>query len=412
MRQGRKVVQVREPRRLLLCFLLAVGVAAATLMPGAGAQSADVLDIYFVDVEGGQAVLFVTSAGESLLMDSGGNFDAQGEVTSRDADRVLEVAMLAGLRRLDYLLTTHYHMDHASAVPKIAATLPIRTFIDHGELRAPELEGERTVRMYQDYAATRASGRHVEMRAGDRTSLAGGVEITAISSNAQPITKPLDLPGAGKGNPLCGEFVRRPPDNTMAASLTAENAASLATVVSFGRFSLISPGDMVWNQEFDLVCPTNLIGEVSMYITPVHGISLAGSRTLVRALRPRVAVWNNGPLKGSREPIDVLRASPGFEDLWQLHYLLPRQPMQMFGEVIAPGGPDNNAPDDFIANLTGKEGGVPSGATLGTPLHEGRSAAFLKVSARRDGSFSVTNSRTGFTKHYAAARRDATEVDG
>ena len=393
-----------EPRRLLLRMFLAVGVAGGVLLSGAGAQTADTLDIYFVDVEGGQAVLFVTPAGESLLMDSGGNYDAEGEVASRDADRVLGVARLAGVRQLDYLLTTHYHMDHASAVPKIAAVLPIRTFIDHGELRAPELEGERTVRMYHDYVATRASGRHVDMRAGDRMSLAGGVEITAISSNAKAITKPLGLPGAGRRNPLCGEFVQRPPDNTMAASLTAENAASLATVVSFDRFSLIGLGDMVWNQEFSLVCPTNLVGEVSVYITPVHGISLAGSRTLVRALRPRVAVWNNGPLKGSREPIDVLRASPGLEDLWQLHYLLPRQPMPMFGETLAPGGPDNNAPDDFIANLTGKDGGVPSGATLGTPLHEGPSAAFIKVSASRDGSFSVTNSRTGFTKRYAALR--------
>ena len=398
------MVQVLESRRLLLRYCLAVGVAASVLLSGAGAQtSADALDIYFVDVEGGQAVLFVTSAGESLLIDSGGHFDAQGEVASRDADRVLEVAKLAGLGQLDYLLTTHYHMDHASAVPQIAAALPIRTFIDHGELRAPQLEGERTVRMYHDYVATRASGRHIEMRAGDRTSLAGGVEITAISSNAEAITEPLGLPGAGDANPLCGEFVRRPPDDTMAASLAAENAASIATVVSFGRFSLISPGDMVWNQEFDLVCPTNLIGEVSVYITPVHGISLAGSPTLVRALRPRVAVWNNGPLKGSREPIDVLRASPGLEDLWQLHYLLPRQPVQMFGETLAPGGPDNNAPDDFIANLTGKDGGVPSDATMGTPLHEGPSAAFIRVSALRDGSFSVTNSRTGFTKHYAAS---------
>ena len=286
MRPGRKMVPVPEPRRLRLRFFLAVGVAAGALLSGAGAQTADTLDIYFVDVEGGQAVLFVTPAGESLLMDSGGNYDAQGEVTSRDADRVLDVARLAGLRRLDYLLTTHYHMDHASAVPKIAAALPIRTFTDHGELRAPELEGERTVRMYHDYVATRASGRHVEMRAGDRMSLAGGVEITAISSNAKAITKPLGLPGAGRRNSLCGEFVRRPPDNTMVASLTAENAASLATVVSFGRFSLIGLGDMVWNQEFDLVCPTNLIGEVTVYITPVHGISLAGrARSCTRCVR-------------------------------------------------------------------------------------------------------------------------------
>ncbi len=382
--------------------LLRVGACALLLAVGVTAQNAKSLDIYFVDVEGGQAVLFVSPGGESLLLDSGGDFDAKGEPASRDADRVIEVAKRAGLRRIDYALTTHYHQDHFAALPQVATAFPVGTFLDHGELHAPELEGERAVRTYRDYVSTRAKGRHREMRAGDSIRLAGDVQMTAVSSAARPIAKPLSLPGANTSNPLCAEFVRRPDDPTMAASLKAENAASLATVVNFGRFSLLDLGDMVWNQEFDLVCPKNLIGEVSVYVTPVHGISLAGSKTLVHALRPRIAIWNNGAMKGSREPIDVVRSSPGFEDLWQLHYLLARPPMAMMGETVAPGGPANNAPDDFIANLSGKDGGVPPNATMGTPLHDGPSASYIKLTASDDGSFSVTNSRHGFTKRYAA----------
>ena len=255
------------------------------------------------------------------------------------------------------------------------------------------------MQLYQDYVAVRSKGKHVEVQPGDRPSLAGGVDVVVVSSKAQPITKPLSLPGAGKPNPLCGEFVKQPED-FVGASVKGENAASVATVFTFGEFSIFDPGDLVWNLEYDLVCPRNLIGEVSMYVTAMHGLSLAGSRPLVHALRPRVAVWNNGPFKGAREPIDVLRSSPGFEDLWQLHYLLPRKPSTRLGEKLGPGGPANNAPDEFIANLTGKGGVVPPDATLATPLHEDSSAAFIKVSASRDGSFSITNSRTGFTKRY------------
>ncbi len=391
-------------RRCLALFGLAA--CAILLFRAASAQGAKTLDVYFVDVEGGQAIVFVTPGGESLLLDSGGDFDSDGEPLSRDADRVIDVAKAAGLKRLDYFLVTHYHQDHVAAVPRIAAALPIGTFLDHGAQRGAELEGERGGRVYRDYVATRATGRHTEMRAGDRIQLAGNVQLTAVAAAAKPLTKPLGLRGANTPNPLCAEFVRRPDDPTMAASLAAENASSLATAVSFGQFSLLNLGDLVWNQEFDLVCPRNLIGEVSVLVTPIHGISLAGSRTLVHALRPRIAVWNNGAMKGSREPIDVVRSSPGFEDLWQLHYLLSRPAIRPMGEAVAPGGAANNAPDDFIANVTGKDGGVPPNASMMTPLHNGPSASYIKLSASEDGSFSVTNSRNGFTKRYAASRRN------
>src|SRR5436309_6637875 len=95
------------------------------------------LDIYFIDVEGGQSTLIVTPAGESLLVDAGfpgdGTFDSQpGDPRhARDAQRILAAARAAGVTRIDYLLITHFHADHDGGVVELAQQLPIRAFIDH-----------------------------------------------------------------------------------------------------------------------------------------------------------------------------------------------------------------------------------------------------------------------------------------
>src|SRR4051812_17242793 len=100
--------------RVLLLALLCAGLSMA----------ARTLDVYFIDVEGGQSTLIVTPAGESLLIDAG--------YAGRDADRILAVAKLAGVKRIDRLALTHYHADHIGGVPEIASKLPVKQFFDHG----------------------------------------------------------------------------------------------------------------------------------------------------------------------------------------------------------------------------------------------------------------------------------------
>src|SRR5215469_10090955 len=95
---------------LLLCATLGV------------AQSRKTLDIYVVDVEGGNAVLFATPSGESMLVDSGNG----GAGAVRDAERILAAAKGAGVTSIDHLITTHYHGDHIGGLAELARRIPIK----------------------------------------------------------------------------------------------------------------------------------------------------------------------------------------------------------------------------------------------------------------------------------------------
>ncbi len=63
------------------------------------------LDVYFIDVEGGQSTLIVTPAGQSLLVDTG--FAAHGfndtSNRGRDASRIVAASRSAGIKQIDFL---------------------------------------------------------------------------------------------------------------------------------------------------------------------------------------------------------------------------------------------------------------------------------------------------------------------
>src|SRR5580658_1591593 len=84
------------------------------------------LDVYVIDVEGGNATLFVWPSHESLLIDTGN----AGAAAARDAGRILEATKDAGLTQIDHLITTHWHGDHFGGMAELAAKIPIREFID------------------------------------------------------------------------------------------------------------------------------------------------------------------------------------------------------------------------------------------------------------------------------------------
>jgi hypothetical protein len=154
-------------------------------------------------------------------------------------------------------------------------------------------------------------------------------------------------------------------------------------------------GDLTWNKEFDLMCPTNRIGTLDLFVLSRHGQASSNSEALVHAIRPRVAIMNNGTRKGGQpDAMRVIHSAPGLEDLWQMHFSLL-------------SGQEYTVPGMFIANLVDEQPPVmpvaafaPATGAPPAPQHNG-AAYWIKLSAQTDGSFTVTNSRNGFSKTYA-----------
>ena len=350
------------------------------------AQTRTALDIYLVDVEGGNATLFVAPSGESLLIDTGNG----GAAAARDADRIMAAVSDARLKQIDHLVTTHYHGDHYGAMSEVASRIPVRDFIDHGPNVQPNPATDTFLQKV--YADLYGKARHTIAKPGDRIEVKG-LDVRVVASAGQMIASPL--PGAGSRNPYCAAYTPKDPD-------PSENAQSVGTHVTFGRFKTVHMGDLTWNKESDLMCPANRLGTVDLFIVSHHGQAVSNSEVLVHALAPRVAIMNNGTRKGGQpDAMKVLHSSPGLEDLWQIHFsLLSGQEYTVPGLFIA-NGVDEQPSSMPIAAMAAP---APGPGAAPPPVHNGP-AHWIKVSAREDGSFSVTNARNGFSKTYAAPAR-------
>ena len=358
--------------RQVLAPMLAVAVLG--VLSSAQGPSARTFDTYVIDVEGGEATLFVSPTGESLLVDTG-----WPGFNGRDADRILAASKHAGITQIDHLVITHYHADHVGGTAQLAARLPIRHFVDRGPNAS---EDERAA--YDAYSPIRGSGRRTEIKAGDEIAM-DGLGVRVIAAGGSVLKAPLS--GQGAPNSFCADFKPHGTDITSRAA-DGGDSRSVSLFLSYGRFRTIILGDLTWNKEFELMCPTNPLGDVDVYLVSHHGSDTSGSAALVHALRPRAAIMNNGPRKGGAiQTFQILGRLPGSVDLWQNHYSVP-------------GGQEHNRPEAFIANLD--EGTPVPGAKPGAaPVHTG-AAHWIKVAARADGSFTVSNSRTDFAKQYPA----------
>ena len=336
-------------RSFLLQILVCVLFSAAVL----SAESKS-LQIFFVDVEGGQATLIVTPSGQSLLIDTGWpGFDG------RDAGRIVSVAKAAGVDRIDYVLITHFHRDHVGGVTRLAGQIKIGTFIDHG----PNMEDAPDPR--EDFAAYEKIAAHSKrliVKPGDQIPMKD-LNVQVLTAAGERITAPLQ--GAGQANPLCASEPEADVDPT-------ENARSLGTLITLGKFRFIDLGDLTKSKERDLVCPNNLIGTVDLYLTTHHGLNQSNAKVIVDALYPRVSIMNNGAHKGgSPDAWETIRNSPGLQDLWQLHYAMDSDQAHNVAEI-------------FIANVGEK--------------CEGK---YIKVTAEPNGTFTMLNSRNNYKKTYS-----------
>jgi beta-lactamase superfamily II metal-dependent hydrolase len=285
---------------------------------GASPQERRGLEIVWVDVEGGAATLIRTPSGEVILVDAGWPED-------RDADRICRAVVdTLGARQIDHYITSHWHLDHWGAIGRVAARMPVSRYYGHV---FPETPQDDIVPEMKDAWMRVSEGKRVWVKPGDRLPLQAGVEVTFLTSNGDVIGEPA-------GAPAIRECASHP-----AAELDpGENARSVGFLLKAGGFRFLDLGDLTWNLEHRLVCPTNRIGPVDVYQVTHHGWDPSNNPALVNAIAPTVAVINNGAKKGGTAKVfRTLKSTPSIRDIWQLHRNV---------ETTAA----DNAPPDFTAN--------------------------------------------------------------
>ena len=364
--------------------------ASALTVPSVAAEGT--LKIVSVDVEGGGGTLFVTPEGKSLLIDTGWPGGA-GLLPSPDgaknsAERIVAAAKKLGVSKIDYLIITHYHMDHVGGVSELVKLMPVDTFIDHGpnsehlapgEKVPPDLAGGAPDHLYPKYLDVIKGHNHIVARPGQVIPM-GSMTDTIVASNGVVLSKPLA--GAGAPNPAC---------DTAAAKSSKdiggeENRRSVASLLHFGKVSIALFGDLSWDKERELSCPTGKLGHVNLLIVTQHGSVISSNPASIADMHPDIALMGAGGKKGGDEdPIKTIKASPGLMGFWQTH--------DSFAH------PEWTSDKNMVANLN------PSAAAIAghgkqmftSPPDEGRA---IHAEITRDGKITMTNDRNGYSKTY------------
>jgi beta-lactamase superfamily II metal-dependent hydrolase len=355
-------------RVLLLLFVVA-------MLERPQAQSRT-LDIYWVDVEGGAATLFVAPSGESMLIDTG--FD----VDDRDATRIAAAAKAAGLQRIDHVVISHYHTDHVGGLAALAKLITLGRFYGPGDKIEPANQ------KWLDVLRTTAGNRRTIVKPGDKVPLRG-VDVQIVASDLALIERPLR---GGGPNALCATAEEKAPAGF-------ENQRMVGTHLRFGDFTFLALIDLDWQKEMELACPVNRLGPITLYQSGRHGsFDGAGAPALLNAIQPQVVVINNGPRKGlgqqdpnakvttpagrkvtpyERNGYARLMQIPGIEGVWQGHLALLDK------------DPAHNTAADMIANME---------ETADCKGH------WIKASVQPNGQFIVTNGRNGFSRTYTTRK--------
>jgi beta-lactamase superfamily II metal-dependent hydrolase len=297
--------------RSLVCGFALVVLSLSTFQSGWADEKDGRLDIYFIDVEGGAATLFITPAGESLLIDSG-----YPDNDGRDLNRILSVLRdVARRKHLDHAVVSHWHLDHFGNHAALASQITIKNFWDRGipdslteDVKFPE-RAEAYRAASQNKSKTLKVGNKIPLK-----SATTPLELKTVTASGDV------LPNSGELNPFAVQNQPQPEDLT-------DNARSISLLLSFGTFRFLTCGDLTWNVEAKLVSPKNPIGKVDLFMVTHHGLGadklgtrISNNPVLVWAIDPVVSVMCNGPEKGGDPETQVtLRKSKSIKAMFQLH---------------------------------------------------------------------------------------------
>lgn len=370
--------------------LAAALLASAFSIPAVAAEGT--LKIVSVDVEGGGGTLFVTPEGQSLLIDTGwpSNY---GLLPSPDgarnsAERIVAAAKKLGVSKLDYVIITHYHMDHVGGVMDLVKLMPVGTFIDHGANAEhlppgvkddPQLPGGAPDILYPKYLQAIKGSKRIVARPGQVIQI-GSMTDTIVASDGVVLSKPLA--GAGQANAACNtaESKSEKPDGG------EENTRSVASLLTFGTVKIAMFGDLSWKKERELSCPSGKLGHVNLLIATQHGSNISSNPASIADMRPDIVLMGSGGKKGGDEPsIKTYKASPGLMALWQTHDSYAH--------------PEWTSDKNMVANLNPPPAAVAAQAKslFSVPPDKGHA---IHAEITKDGKITMTNDRNGYSKTY------------
>jgi competence protein ComEC len=351
----------------LTLALAALALAGTVVGPARADQKTKTLDFYWVDSEGGGSTLIVTPAGESVLIDT-------GNPGGRDPGRIVAAAKAAGLTRIDYVLLTHYHVDHFGGGAEVAQQLPFGAIYQRA-IPAGDPDGKAQssfplqIKGWREITAKRETltpGVTLPLKSASGSA---ALELRCLAAD-QKFIEPTAAQAKTR-NPLTGSGKAQPVD-------TSDNANSAVFLISFGGFRFFDGGDLTWNLEEKLVTPINLAGVVDVYQTNHHGLAVSNNPILVQSLAPSVVVMNNGPQKGGEAgSFAAIKSTKSVQATYQLHRSFK--------------SPADNGPAEFIAN----DGNLTGADATKCP------ANVIKMSVSPDGSsYTVTVPSTGHSRTY------------
>ena len=321
-------------------------------------------------------------------------------VDDRDVKRIYAAAQLAGLKKIDDLVISHFHRDHLGG-PALVKMIPVGRLFDHGD--AIEKENQEWLDSYHAASA----GKRTIVKAGDEIPLKG-VQVVVVSSDQHVIAKAVN--GGGRPNPLCENAEEKAP-------VTPENQRTIGLLLTYRKFKFLNLIDLDWEKDMELACPINKLGTVTVYQTSRHGsFDGAASPPFLGAIMPQVIVVNNGPRKGlgqvdppksltppgqQRAPYEhnsYLRMAkiPGIEGIWQGHLSLLDK------------DPKHNTSQDMIANV--EETAECKGT--GSRRRSGRTASSPSRTAATGSAKPTRPADRGPSRSQASCLRDEITEDG
>jgi beta-lactamase superfamily II metal-dependent hydrolase len=351
--------------------LLMTTVIASALLAGPALAAGKTLKIVEPDMEGGGGTLYVTPEGVSVLVDTGtppgGMWTTSLDGANSGVDRIVTAAKALGVKKIDYVIITHYHGDHVGGVGALLDAMPVGVFIDHGPNREmhnsidPPGQPGKTQIGYLKYLQLIKGHKRIIAKAGQVFHF-GSLTDTIVIADGKPIAKPLK--GAGGPGVECDL-------PSMAEDGGIENAKSIGSLFTFGKVKIAAFGDLTWDREHDLVCPVNKVGHVNILIVDNHGLGTSNNPGFIHTIAPEIAIMGNGSKKGSLPaPVAAVNSSPGLQGFWRVHE--PTLHPELAGDP------------NYLANL----GPNPSHGYA------------LTLDVARDGEVTVTNTRNGFSKTY------------